>query len=240
MKLLWAIILMSGVLSEILLAQEPARQTPQDIVPPKPEQVASLGSVRVSLEIDPVQSATGGAIEFSIVIYNENSEAVTLVNIKHDPMIRLSNKDGLRVDLPPLPTIEAIKTDDPEATEARWAPRRPVERREIAAPQGNPNVKSLADVVDNGITLQSGQAFRTTFRITKMLADPQGHWERMRKWMAGGRSPQPKELTEPRTAPLIPDEYKLWVSLTLGAARQKEVFVRQVQTKPPIKVVLAE
>lgn len=197
-------------------------------------------SVRTFVELESIQPNVDQGIMFDIIVSNEGSEAIELLDTTYYFGVELMNSEGLHVELPRTPTLSQVATSDPDGFRARWEPRKPVKVVVPDAAAGGSGVKTVRDFHGGEFTLQPGEQprvpprhhtesrgeltlepgeqLRVTFQISKVLAKPREFFEALKKRMNEPRdSVAPWPTKDPEVAPIPKGGYQLSVRFMLAA-----------------------
>lgn len=213
-----------------------------------------LNEVKVSIELDTVQPDVGEGIVFFVDIVNEGSAPIDLLDPTElfsvgrkcvSPTTRMGvglrrgadpDQQGIYVNLPR--PRGPHQTADPEGFKARWEARRSFNLTEVPSEERQAGEKSIGDVKNGEIRLESGEHFQYYVEITKIMGDPERY--RADKERRYGQPPDVRlpPLDPPQIIPIRADTYTLFVSVSLATPGPAESASRSGRSSNWIPVRL--
>lgn len=215
-QLIWMLVLgfSAGLFAEE--ANSVLRMELTDGMKPESHPAGYWNPVRAFIELQTVQPNVGQGLEFLVEIDNTTSQALELDEPIRFMDVQLWNSAGVRVDIPdPDRGVKPGHTRQPEHLKAYWEERRPFHPLEPEWAQRPPYVKSVGDLKDGKVTLDPGEKFQATVKITNILAKPERWWAEVEK--RSGKPPSGLPGPDPPAiAPILPDTYTTQVFLPLA------------------------
>lgn len=213
-----------------------------------------LNEVKVFIELDTVQPKVGEGIVFFVDIVNEGPGPIDLldptqlfsagrkcvhptgrvvVGLRHGADL---DQQGIYVNLPTLRGNR--QTGDPEGLKAHWEARRSFRVTEAPREERQAGEKSIGDVKNGEIRLETDGRFQYYVEITKIMGDPERY--RADKERRYGHPPDVRlpPLDPPQIIPIRADTYTLFISVLLDTPGSVESASRSRRSSNWIPVRL--
>jgi hypothetical protein len=188
-----------------MLAEQQAdlvRSELTDGITPELRPAGYWNPIKAFIELQTVQPNVGQGIEFLVEIENASSQVLEVDEPIRFMDVQLRNSEDVQVDIPdPRRGMAPSRRNEPEPEhlKAYRAERRPFHPAEPQWTQRPPDVKSVGDLKDGKVTLEPGEKFQATVKITKILANPERWWaeveKRSGKPASGLPGPDPPAIT---------------------------------------------